>query len=77
MRYSSASGPNRCERQRDRAHLEHRDVGDRGLGPLRQDDRDRSPRFTPSAASAFDRRFAACWMSQKEYAAVAPDSSSQ
>ena len=37
----------------------------------------RSPRFTPSAASAFDRRFAATWMSQKEYAAVAPDSSSQ
>src|SRR5437667_8747308 len=28
------------ERQRDRAHLEDRDIGDRGLGALRQDDRD-------------------------------------
>ena len=37
----------------------------------------RSPRFTPSAASALDSRFAACWMSQNEYAAVSPDSSSQ
>src|SRR5262249_24111278 len=28
------------ERKRDRAHLEDRDVGDRGLGALRQDERD-------------------------------------
>jgi len=34
----------------------------------------RSPRFTPSAASALDRRLAACCRSQNEYAAIAPDS---
>ena len=37
----------------------------------------RSPRPTPSAASALESRFAATWMSQNEYAAAAPDSSSQ
>jgi hypothetical protein len=37
----------------------------------------RSPRPTPSAASALARRFARCSMSQYVHAAVAPDSSSQ
>src|SRR5438552_2174855 len=36
-----------------------------------------SPRATPSAASALERRFACCCRSQNVYAAVSPDSSSQ
>src|SRR5258705_10101521 len=37
----------------------------------------RSPRATPRAASAFERRLAACCRSQKVNAAVDPSSSSQ
>ena len=37
----------------------------------------RSPRLTPSPASAFDSRFASRWMSQNVYLAVSPNSSSQ
>jgi len=65
------------KRHRHDAHLVASDVRDCRFRALRQDDAERSPRFTPRPASAFERRFACCCRSQKVYAAVDPASSSQ
>ena len=46
----------RAQRHHDRAELVDRDMGDHGLGPLREDQRHPVARATPLAASAFASR---------------------